>query len=143
MQDRPTYAELLEAVRHFLEVDVVPALDGPKKFHARVAANVLGIVRRELESEAVQLRAEWGGLCGLLDLAEGPPPDRAELRRQLRRHTEELCERIRRGDADAGAWRAAVMAHVRQTVEDKLRVANPKYLGVEEDAAGAAGSRDP
>ena len=39
MQDRPTYAELLAAVRHFLEADVVPRLDGPKKFHARVAAN--------------------------------------------------------------------------------------------------------
>ena len=35
------------------------------------------------------------------------------------------------GDADAGPWRSAVVAHVRQTVEDKLRVANPKYLGLE------------
>jgi hypothetical protein len=26
--------------------------------------------------------------------------------------------------------RAAVMAHVRQSVEDKLRVANPKYLEI-------------
>jgi len=51
MQDRPTSSELIEAVQHFLETDVVPALDGPKKFHARVAANVLGIVRRELQAE--------------------------------------------------------------------------------------------
>ena len=54
MQDRPTYSELLEAVQHFLETDVVPALDGPKKFHARVADNVLAIVRRELQAEDVQ-----------------------------------------------------------------------------------------
>ena len=129
MQDRPTYAELLEAVQHFLETDAVPALEGPKKFHARVAANVLAIVRRELESEDTQLRAEWERLRALLGLAGGPPTDRAELRRQVRQHTAALCERICSGDADAGSWRSAVVAHVRQTVEDKLRVANPKYLG--------------
>ena len=43
MQDRPTIAELLEAVRDFLERDVVDALEGTTKFHARVAVNVLGI----------------------------------------------------------------------------------------------------
>jgi len=130
VQDRPTYAELLEAVQHFLETDAMPALEGPKKFHARVAANVLAIVRRELESEDTQLRAEWERLRELLGLREGPPTGRAELRQKLRQHTDALCERIRCGDADAGPWRAAVMAHVRHTVEDKLRVANPKYLGV-------------
>jgi hypothetical protein len=129
VQDRPTYAELLEAVQHFLEADAVPALEGPKKFHARVAANVLAIVRRELESEDAQLRAEWERLRELLGFAAGAPSDRAELRRQVGRHTVELCERIRTGDADADPWRSAVTAHVRQTVEDKLRVANPKYLG--------------
>ena len=136
MQDRPTYAELLEAVQHFLETDAVPALEGPKKFHARVAANVLAIVRRELESEDTQLHAEWERLRELLGLAGGPPADRAELRRQVRQHTAELCERIRRGDADAGPWRSPVTAHVRQTVLDKLRVANPKYLGMETAGEG-------
>jgi hypothetical protein len=48
MQDRPTREELIDAVRDFLETDVVPALEGTLKFHARVAANVLGIVGREL-----------------------------------------------------------------------------------------------
>jgi hypothetical protein len=120
---------LLEAVQHFLETDAVPALEGPKKFHARVAANVLAIVRRELESEDAQLHAEWERLRELLGFAAAPPTDRAELRRQVGQHTAELCERIRAGDADADPWRSAVTAHVRWTVEDKLRVANPKYLG--------------
>ena len=134
MQDRPTYTELLAAVQQFLETDAVPALEGPKKFHARVAANVLAIVRRELESEDAQLRQEWERLQQVLAMAEAPPADRPELRRQLRQRTETLCERIRRGEADAGPWRAAVFAHVRQTVEDKLRVANPKYLGLADAA---------
>jgi aminoglycoside phosphotransferase (APT) family kinase protein len=48
LQDRPSAAELLEAVREFVEQDVQPALEGRGGFHARVAANALGIVEREL-----------------------------------------------------------------------------------------------
>ena len=131
MQDRPTYSELLEAVQHFLETDVVPALDGPKKFHARVAANVLAIVRCELQSEDAQLTTEWRGLDALLGAAETLPTERDALRRRLAERTEALCARIRQGDADTGPWRDAVLAHVRQTVIDKLAVANPKLLGGE------------
>lgn len=134
MQDRPTYSELLEAVQHFIETDAVPALDGPKKFHARVAANVLAIIRRELENDEVQSRAEWARLDALMGSAEPRPDQRTAVARRLRERTEELCERIRRGDADGGAWRAAVLAHLRQTVTDKLAVANPKFLGVTSDS---------
>jgi hypothetical protein len=48
MQDRPTALELLRAVREFLEADVLPSLEGRRRFHGLVAANVLGIVEREL-----------------------------------------------------------------------------------------------
>lgn len=130
MQDRPTYRELLEAVQQFIETDALPALDGPKKFHARVAANVLAIVRRELENEDTQWRAEWKRLDALLGAAESLPGERAAVARRLRARTEDLCERIRRGAADGGAWRTAVLVHLRQTVTDKLAVANPKFLGV-------------
>jgi len=130
VQDRPTSAELLDALRHFVETDVVPALDGPKKFHARVAANVLAILRREADLEDTQSQAEWNGLTTLLGDDPGPLPlSRAERAARLRQRTEALCDRIRHGDADVGAWRAAVLAHVRQTVTAKLAVANPKFLG--------------
>lgn len=46
---RPTASELLDAVREFLTGQVMPATTGQLAFHARVAANVLGIVARELE----------------------------------------------------------------------------------------------
>lgn len=46
---RPTASELLEAVREFLTSQVMPGTSGQLAFHARVAANVLGIVARELE----------------------------------------------------------------------------------------------
>jgi len=46
---RPTASELLDAVSEFLTGQVVPGTTGQLAFHARVAANVLGIVARELE----------------------------------------------------------------------------------------------
>ena len=41
---------------------------------------------------------------------------------------EELTAKIRAGEADDGDWRREVLAVVRQSVEDKLRIANPRYL---------------
>ena len=54
---RPTSSELLEAVREFLTGQVMPACTGQLAFHARVAANVLGIVARELELGAIPSEA--------------------------------------------------------------------------------------
>jgi hypothetical protein len=134
MHDRPTAPELLEAVRHFLESDVVPALEGTKKFHARVAANVLAIVAREMESQERQLRQEWKSVKRLLEMTDAAEPrDLAELKQALRGATEQLCERIRSGAADHEPWRGEVLAHVRRTVADKLAVANPRFLAAEKE----------
>jgi aminoglycoside phosphotransferase (APT) family kinase protein len=46
---RPTASELLAAVREYLLTSVLPATSGQLAFHARVAANSLAIVARELE----------------------------------------------------------------------------------------------
>ncbi len=46
---RPTASELLEAVREYLMSSVMPGTTGQVAFHARVAANALAIVARELE----------------------------------------------------------------------------------------------
>lgn len=127
MQDRPTYVELLDAVRRFLETDAVPALEGTKKFHARVAANVLAIVTRELALEGEHLEREWQRLDALLG-AEPRPAGAANAKRALGARTERLCERIRQGEADAGPFRRAVLDHVRQTVTEKLTIDNPKLL---------------
>ncbi len=54
MQDRPSYDELLAAVEHFLDTEIVPNVPGSRGFHARVAANAIRIVRRELSSEEVE-----------------------------------------------------------------------------------------
>ncbi len=129
MQDRPTVLELLDAVRRFLEHDAVPALDGPRRFHARVAANVVAIVGRELALGDAQLRAERERLAALLG-REGSeaPPAGAALRDDVAALTAALVERIRAGAADREPFRSAVLKHLRATAADKLRIANPRYL---------------
>ena len=49
--------ELLDAVRRYLIDDVMPATTGRMSFHARVAANMLAVVEREL----AQPPADYGG----------------------------------------------------------------------------------
>src|SRR5262245_66554725 len=59
MYDRPEIVELVAAVREFVERRALPALEGHTAFHARVVANALAIVERQLrlgaESEATEL----------------------------------------------------------------------------------------
>jgi hypothetical protein len=134
MHDRPTVHELLGALQRFLEEDVVPATDGRRQFLARVAANVTGMIDRELAHDDERLRAEWQRLAALVPGEPSPgggdgPATQAELRDAIARATEVLCARIRAGDADdEGAFRRAVLDHVRATVRDKLLVANPRWL---------------
>ena len=132
MNDRPTGVELLRAVERFLEQEVVPRLDGPSRYHARVAANLVAIVAREIETEEAQLQSEWERLGALLDLREERPALRDALRDAVRERTQALAARIRRGDADRGAWRDDLIAHLQRTVADKLAVSRPPRVTREE-----------
>jgi hypothetical protein len=125
VNDRPTAVELLEAVRRFLSEDAVPALEGPLRYQARVAANVVGIVAREIASEEEQLRGEWERLGDLLGDPVPAPAGQAALREGVRARSQALALRIRSGEADSGPWRRAVLAHLRRCVADKLAVARP------------------
>ena len=129
MNDRPSAEELLAAVQRFLEEDVVPALEGPKRFHARVAANVVGIVAREIARGDADLRKEWVGLAALLGSQGEAPADGAALVEAVREGAAELAERIRTGEADAGPFRDAVIAHLKQTLAAKLAVAERPKRG--------------
>ena len=108
--DAPTAAELVEAVREFLEHDVLGATEGRVQFHTRVAINVLGMVQREIEAGAGPAEDHAGRLAAL-----GVADDA------------ELAAAIRSGALDDryDEVKAAVWASVR----DKLAVANPRYLG--------------
>jgi aminoglycoside phosphotransferase (APT) family kinase protein len=62
---RPTASELVEAVREFLTDQVMPGTSGQLAFHARVAANALAIVGRELELDQLPAGSATGD--GLAD----------------------------------------------------------------------------
>jgi hypothetical protein len=114
MAERPTLLELVVAVREFLERDVGTVVDGRVSFHARVAANALGIVERELELGPANDAAERARLASLL----GHHGDLDELRT-------ELAAAIREGTFDDR--RAELIAALRATTSEALAVANPRY----------------
>ncbi len=105
--DRPTAAELLDAVGEYLD-EVRSSVDGRAGFHARVAANVVATVRRQLELGPAQAAAHAARLADL-----GVDSDAA------------LAAAIREGSVDGRIEQ--VSAAVRASVRDKLAVANPGY----------------
>ena len=124
MQDRPNAAELAEAVREFIETEILPTISDPRlRFRALVAANGLGILEREIALGAPLVRREVGSLARLLGRADALPDDLEELRRRAVDLNRELAQRIRAGDTPDGT-----LAHCLATVADKLRVASPRYL---------------
>jgi hypothetical protein len=124
MQDRPTAAELLDAVREFLADEIVPHLiDRRTRFRALVAVNALKILQREAEEETQHVRDEACALRVLLN-SDAPLPDDSDAQRQLVLDLNaELASRIR-----AGRPPARTAEHLRRVVTAKLVVANPEYL---------------
>ncbi|GFG72790.1 phosphotransferase family protein [Mycobacterium botniense] len=106
LHGRPTAAELVAAVAEFLETDVRPATSGRVNFHARVAANALRIVEREL-------------------LAADDSPTRAALARLGCTGEAELAAAIRAGDLDDKTH--DVPSCLRALVTHRLAVAHPGY----------------
>ncbi len=111
---RPTAAELVAAVADFLDDEVRAATGpdsrladaGPVNFHARVAANVLRIVERELLDQSTDdVTAALAGL-GFSDEAG-------------------LAAAIRAGDVDDRP--DDVLACLRTVVRGRLDVAHPGY----------------
>ena len=107
--DRPSAAELVEAVREWLEREVMSSVDGRLQFHTRVAVNMLDIVMREMELGPDQETAHAARLAVL-----GHSDDTS------------LAAAIRAGDYDDDL--ASLLRALRPSVEDKVRVANPRHL---------------
>jgi hypothetical protein len=74
------------------------------------------------------VRAEIGSLAKLLSHEKPHVHGLDDVRKAAFKMNEELSEKIRAGEADEGEWRSRVLAAVRQSVEDKLKIANPRYL---------------
>jgi aminoglycoside phosphotransferase (APT) family kinase protein len=109
LHGRPTAAELVEAVREWVDADVRGATEGRVAFHARVASNALRIVEREVAQGrgAEEAHRERLAVLGCADDAE-------------------LAQAIRTGELDDRY--EEVRELVARSVRAKLEVANPAYL---------------
>jgi aminoglycoside phosphotransferase (APT) family kinase protein len=109
LHGRPTAAELVAAVAMFLREDVMAATDGRLNFLARVAANTLDGVERELRLGPAQEQRHRERLAafGQVDQAG-------------------LAAAIRSGELDPND--SALLTAVRAAVTDRVIVANPGYL---------------
>ncbi|MGE0220182.1 DUF6285 domain-containing protein [Mycolicibacterium sp.] len=103
---RPTAAELVAAVADFLDDDVRAACTGQVAFHARVAANVLRIVERELLDHTGGHVVDALGELGYAD-------------------EDALAAAIRSGELDDRG--EEVMAALRVLVRHRLSVDHPGY----------------
>jgi hypothetical protein len=92
-----------------MEQDLMASVDGRLAFHVRVAMNMLDIADREIALGAPMEARHEEVLRGV-----GVDSDA------------ELSLKIRNGDFDAEFL--ALLEALRPVVEDKVRVANPKYL---------------
>lgn len=104
----PTLAELLEAVREWLQVTSPADHSARHDFDTRVAANILAMAEREVLLGGEHRRRHVARLAAL-----GAADDR------------ELASRIRGGVADDEL--AAITAALRGAVADRLAVCDPGY----------------
>ncbi|HWE66416.1 MAG TPA: phosphotransferase family protein [Acidimicrobiales bacterium] len=109
---RPTAAELVEAVREYLERSVMEKSEGGMRFEARIARNALATVERQLQlgPALAAAHAERLTQLGFADDAS-------------------LAATIRTGDF-GDRWQE-VAATLAASARDQLLVANPSYLPTE------------
>lgn len=116
MQDQPTAIELVDIVAEFIRVHAMPQMTGHAAFHARVAANALDIVKRELQIAPKAENEEHARLVALL----GRDGTLDELNR-------ELCARIESCDLTLDT--PGLKDHLWAITMTKLAIDQPNYSG--------------
>jgi hypothetical protein len=129
MQDEPKPTEILAAVAAFLKDQVAPQTKGALSFQARVAANALSIMGRQLETAAAAEEKEKDRLEALL----GRPGTLVEL-------NGELARRIAEGSMDLST--PGLREHLWRTTMAKLAVDQPTYAAYRAAVATPGTPRD-
>ncbi len=114
MIEHPRAEELVEAVARWIDF-IRPNLPPRDAFLARVAANVLSVVRRELILGPAAEAAAIERLGALL----GHDGDLAAL-------NAELCERLRTGQMDAAT--PGLLAALKGNITDQIAIDQPNYV---------------
>lgn len=116
MQDQPSADEILGAIAAFLRDTVMVNSDPHTAFQARVAANAVDLVRRQLELGAAGEAAEMTRLQALLGRAG-----------TLTELNSALADALASGAL--GLSTPGVAEHLRASTLEKLQVDQPNYSG--------------
>ena len=117
--DLPRSDELLAGIRDFLRGEAGAALEGRNQFLARVSANAIDIVLREIALGADARQFEKESLQRLLG-EHGPVQEQREA----------LCRAIRFNEIDLA--RDDLLAYLRQSVFNQVLIDQPSYAGASE-----------
>ena len=117
MITHPTAPELIDSVIRFIEERAAPNLKDRDAFLCRVAVNALAAVKREIEQGPAAETAAVERLRVLL----GRDGDFATLNAAL-------CDRIEAGTIDP--LEPAVLAHLKASIIDQVRIDQPQYRGL-------------
>jgi hypothetical protein len=119
----PQAQELTTAVARWID-EIRPALDPRNAFLARVSANVLGVIGRELTLGPAAEAAATERLTVLLD-----------YRGSFEDLTGDLCRRLRTGEMTAET--PGLLAALKANVLDQLAIDQPNYRHEGSGPAGA------
>jgi hypothetical protein len=122
MLDAPTPVEILDVVAAMIRNDFIPQLPPDAVFHARVAANAIDLVRRQLEQGDALESASKSRLETLLGLQ-----GEATVLEQT------LCERIRSGAL--GLDSPGLLEHLMADTLAKLSIDQPTYASYRAERA--------
>ena len=129
MQDQPSPSEIIGAVAAFLKNVVAAETQGALSFNARVAANALEMMKRELDTAPAEDAAELARLRAIL----GRDGTLFDL-------NAELCRRIETGEVDLTT--PGLKDHLWATTLAKLAVDQPTYGGYRAALAERGAAKD-
>ena len=126
MLDQPHGADILDAVSRLLRDTLMPRLPPDTVFQARVAANALDLVSREIRFGETVEREALQRLQALLN-SDG----------SLQELESELSLRIRNGQLDMQS--PALAEHLWQTTLAKMKIDQPNYASYRRELEARAG----
>lgn len=112
---RPAATDLLAIVQDYLEAEIAPQVSAVHQFQLKIVARVLATVAREIALAPAANAAELERLQSLLRRDGSFEELNAALARAIRA-------------GDFAVDDPALLAHVRASIEDALRINNPKWL---------------
>lgn len=128
MLDQPHGADIIDAVSRLLRNTLMPQLPPDAVFQARVAANALDLVAREIRFGETVEREALERLQALLQ-REG----------SLQELERELSLRIRNGELDLQS--EGLAEHLWQTTLAKMKIDQPNYAGYRREREARAGQQ--